>query len=84
MSALGKLEKAVMGLVSIGFVLAIGIALLVKLRDTQTTGSTEYNATGDIITGVVLIVSFIGVIVLALIAAPLLGLVREATKGSQS
>lgn len=83
MAVLSKLEAAVMGLVSIGFILAIGIALLVQLQGTQTADTVEYNATGDIIDGVLLIVGFIGVIVLALIAAPLLGLIRATTQGMQ-
>ena len=74
------MEKVVVGLISIGFVIAIGLALLVQLRDTQTVDSAEYNATNDIINnGVLLIVGFIGIIALAAIAGPLLKLVRGAT-----
>lgn len=79
-NVMGKLEAAVMGLVSIGFILAIGIALLTQLQGTQDVDSEAYNATADIISGVLIVVAFIGVIVLALIAAPLLSLVRGVTK----
>ena len=83
---IGGLDKIVMSLVVIGFLLVIGLALMGKVRDTQITSgcnstgdaagcSYAYNSSGDVIDAIDDIPTWLPIIVLAFIAVIVLGIV---------
>jgi hypothetical protein len=70
-----NLESLIMGLVIIGFLLIIGLALMGKARDTTTTNTAEYNASVKVINAMAGIPDWLTVIVLAFIAVIVLGVI---------
>ena len=72
---IGGLDKIVMSLVVVGFLLVIGLALMGKVRDTQTAGTAEYNASTAVIDAIDDIPTWLPIIVLAFIAVIVLGIV---------
>lgn len=69
------LDKLVISLVVTGFILVVGLALMGKARDTQTSGSAEYNASKVVVDAIDDIPAWLPIIVLAFIAVIVLGVV---------
>ena len=72
---LGSLQNMVISLVVIGFVLVIGLTLLSKVQEEQTADSAAYNASTATIDAMAEIPDWFGIIVLAVIAVVILGII---------
>ena len=72
---LGMLEGLIMSLVVIGFLLIVGLSLMGKARDTTTTNTAERNASVAVIDSIADIPDWLPVVVLAVIAVIVLGVV---------
>lgn len=72
---LGTLENVIMALVVIGFLLIIGLSLMSKAKDTTTASTAERNASEAVISAMSDIPDWLPVIVLAIIAVVVLGVV---------
>jgi len=72
---LGSLQNMVISLVVIGFVLVIGLTLMTKVQEEQTSGTAAYNASTETITAMAEIPDWFGIIVLAVIAVVILGII---------
>jgi len=72
---LGSLQNMVISLVVIGFVLVIGLTLMTKVQDEQTINSTAYNASSATIDAMAEIPDWFGIIVIAVIAVVILGII---------
>jgi len=70
LSELGTVAKT---LFSLALILAITLIVLSNFRDELTTNSVEYNAVNDILTEVIGLVGWVGVIVLIIVGALLYG-----------
>ena len=72
---LAMLEGLIMSLVVVGFLLIIGLSLMGKARDTTTANSAERNASNSVIDAMADIPDWLVVIVLAVIAVIVLGVI---------
>jgi type II secretory pathway component PulF len=79
--ALGDLYPAVLSIVLIGIVLGIGLYVLAEVEGNITGGSTQINTT---ITGLGGLASWIGVIVVVIAAAIVLGIVVSSFSSQKS
>ena len=81
---LGAVQSVVIALVVIGFILVIGLTLMGKVRDTTTTNTSERNASVAVIEAMATIPDWLGIIVLAVIALVILGIVYMFARGAKS
>ena len=79
---LGMLEGLIMSLVVFGFMLIVGLSLMGKARDTTTANSAERNASTEVINSIADIPDWLPVIVLAVIAVIVLGVVYMIKRGN--
>ena len=68
----GTVQGLVTGVVTIGIVLAIGLIVLGELQGTTTMGSSEYNTTGQIITELAGVPTWIGILITVTLATAVL------------
>ena len=69
----GGMQTFILGIVTVGIVLAIGLIVLAELKGSTTTNSAAYNATGDIITKLGTVPTWIGIIIVVALAFIVLG-----------
>ena len=71
----GGLSGNVIGLVVAIIILVLGLVIVQQLRDTQTSGSEAYTAANDSLVGLAGFADFIPLIVLAIAASIIIGLI---------
>ena len=64
----GNIQGFVMSIVGVAVVLAIGLIVLGELKDSTTSNSAEYNATGTIVTKLATIPTWIGILITVALA----------------
>lgn len=82
-AGLGTLETLVISVVTISVVIALGLVMLVEFQGQLDTGDYAANATGELITALSDIPTWVPIIILVVIIVVLLGLVtglRGATR----
>jgi hypothetical protein len=72
---LGDLASLTITFVVISIVIGLGATILSGIQDTQTSGTTAYNATGAGISAIGTFSSFLGTIAIIVIAAVIIGIV---------
>ena len=69
-----QLSGAILGLVLAGIFLVLGLVITQELRDTQTAGTEAYEAANSTVAGLGTFGDFMEIIVLAVVAAVVIGL----------
>ena len=69
----GNIQGFIMAIVGVAVVLAVGLIVLGELKGSTTTNSTSYNATGEIITKLATVPTWIGIIIVVSLAFIVLG-----------
>lgn len=77
---IGGLDKVVLSLVVLGFLLVIGMTLMGRVRDTTTAGTPERNASDMTISAIEQVPGWLPMIILALIAVVILGIIYMLKK----
>jgi ABC-type branched-subunit amino acid transport system permease subunit len=73
--AIGGLGANVIALVVAIIILVIGLVIVQELRDTQTVGTEAYQAANESLVGLGTFGDFVTIIVLAVVAAVVIGLI---------
>jgi len=69
----GNLQGFILAIVSIAVILAVGLIVLGELKSSTTVNSSEYNATGTVITKLATVPTWIGIIITVSLAFIVLG-----------
>ena len=69
----GNIQGFVMSIVGVAVVLAVGLIVLSQLKESTTGNSSEYNATGAIITKLATVPTWIGILITVALAFIVLG-----------
>jgi hypothetical protein len=67
------IQGFIMGIVGISVILAVGLIVLSQLQSSVTENSTEYNATGAIITKLATVPTWVGILITVALAFIVLG-----------
>ena len=73
-----QLSGAILGLVLAGIFLVLGLVITQELRDTQTSGTEAYSAANETVVGLGTFGDFMEIIVLAVVAAVVIGLLLSS------
>lgn len=71
---LGNLQGIIITLVVIGIVLGVGFLVLTEFQTSMTEDSAAYNATGDVVTALEKVPTWLGVIVIIAVVGILLAI----------
>lgn len=69
----GNIQGFVMAIVGVAVVLAVGLIVLAELQGSVTANGSAYNATGDIITQLAGVPTWIGILITVSLAFIVLG-----------
>lgn len=78
---LNTLAPAILALVFAAILLVLGLVITQELRDTQTAGSTAYDAANETVVGLATFSDFWVIIVLAVVAVVVIGLLLTVFGG---